>query len=267
MFSTGALRFEKYFFMMIELDLNSWSSKWKFIQNCWPKSVQGRHFTVLKCLRFLFLMLCFFSMRFRLGRLHETFWNSQPNIKWTLCVLYPGLIWWVRFYIHYNIQFHDEFVVFVPSFRRFHYKLSEKNVLSVILFFKIDRYAGGRKHSTSTESSAPSPPSSRIGIFHKTNLFIFHENNFDKAWNRRENWVPNAFLWQNCVLMKVAKLVVRMAQRIVRVLAGYRHGEGPEERRVWGKGSSVLFRLKFCFQSFLRFVNVFFAIEIVFFVQ
>lgn len=33
---------------------------------------------------------------FRAGRLWETFWNSQSNIKYTMVFIYPGLLYYVR---------------------------------------------------------------------------------------------------------------------------------------------------------------------------
>merc|ERR1712206_11395 len=33
---------------------------------------------------------------FRAGRLYETFWNSQSNVKWSVVFLYPGALFWVR---------------------------------------------------------------------------------------------------------------------------------------------------------------------------
>lgn len=31
-----------------------------------------------------------------MGRLYETFWNSQSNVKYTVVFLYPGALFWVR---------------------------------------------------------------------------------------------------------------------------------------------------------------------------
>merc|ERR1712151_820975 len=36
------------------------------------------------------------GLRFRAGRLYETFWNSQSNVKYTVVFLYPGALFWVR---------------------------------------------------------------------------------------------------------------------------------------------------------------------------
>eukprot|EP00747_Dinoflagellata_sp_TGD_P004659 gnl/TRDRNA2_/TRDRNA2_111762_c0_seq1.p1 gnl/TRDRNA2_/TRDRNA2_111762_c0~~gnl/TRDRNA2_/TRDRNA2_111762_c0_seq1.p1 ORF type:complete len:162 (-),score=30.84 gnl/TRDRNA2_/TRDRNA2_111762_c0_seq1:136-621(-) len=36
------------------------------------------------------------GLKFRCGRLYETFWNSQSNVKYTAVILYPGLLFWVR---------------------------------------------------------------------------------------------------------------------------------------------------------------------------
>jgi len=33
---------------------------------------------------------------FSAGRLYETFWNSQSNVKYTVVFLYPGALFWVR---------------------------------------------------------------------------------------------------------------------------------------------------------------------------
>merc|ERR1712107_512171 len=32
----------------------------------------------------------------RAGRLYDTFWNSQIQVKWTAVFLYPGALFWVR---------------------------------------------------------------------------------------------------------------------------------------------------------------------------
>jgi len=34
--------------------------------------------------------------QFRAGRLYETFWNSQSNLKWTMVFLYPGFLYYIR---------------------------------------------------------------------------------------------------------------------------------------------------------------------------
>merc|ERR1719474_2303578 len=36
------------------------------------------------------------GIKFRAGRLYETFWNSQSNVKYTVLFLYPGALFWVR---------------------------------------------------------------------------------------------------------------------------------------------------------------------------
>eukprot|EP00811_Abedinium_folium_P012012 NODE_21130_length_767_cov_10.167188.p1 GENE.NODE_21130_length_767_cov_10.167188~~NODE_21130_length_767_cov_10.167188.p1 ORF type:complete len:150 (-),score=37.15 NODE_21130_length_767_cov_10.167188:247-696(-) len=36
------------------------------------------------------------GVKFRCGRLYETFWNSQSNVKWTAVVFYPAALFWVR---------------------------------------------------------------------------------------------------------------------------------------------------------------------------
>merc|ERR1712194_905161 len=38
----------------------------------------------------------FEGVKFRAGRLYETFWNSQSNVKYTVVFLYPGALFWVR---------------------------------------------------------------------------------------------------------------------------------------------------------------------------
>merc|ERR1712050_470793 len=36
------------------------------------------------------------GIKFRAGRLYETFWNSQSNVKYTVVFLSPGALFWVR---------------------------------------------------------------------------------------------------------------------------------------------------------------------------
>merc|ERR1711972_137687 len=36
------------------------------------------------------------GIKFRMGRLYDTFWNSQIQVKWTAVFLYPGALFWVR---------------------------------------------------------------------------------------------------------------------------------------------------------------------------
>mmetsp|Transcript_56287 Transcript_56287/g.131887 ORF Transcript_56287/g.131887 Transcript_56287/m.131887 type:complete len:151 (-) Transcript_56287:66-518(-) len=52
------------------------------------------------------------GIKFRAGRLYETFWNSQSNIKYTAVLLYPGALFWVRWRAEtqykYNIFIADE---------------------------------------------------------------------------------------------------------------------------------------------------------------
>ena len=36
------------------------------------------------------------GMKFRAGRLYETFWNSQSNLKWGLVVVYPSYLFYIR---------------------------------------------------------------------------------------------------------------------------------------------------------------------------
>eukprot|EP00928_Gymnodinium_smaydae_P007991 TRINITY_DN1286_c0_g1_i1.p1 TRINITY_DN1286_c0_g1~~TRINITY_DN1286_c0_g1_i1.p1 ORF type:complete len:174 (-),score=36.55 TRINITY_DN1286_c0_g1_i1:92-538(-) len=50
--------------------------------------------------------------RFRAGRLYETFWNSQSNVKYTVVFLYPGALFYVRWRAEtqykYNVFIADE---------------------------------------------------------------------------------------------------------------------------------------------------------------
>jgi hypothetical protein len=52
------------------------------------------------------------GVQFRLGRLYETFWFSQSNLKWTLVVLYPAALFYVRWRAEhgykYNVFVADE---------------------------------------------------------------------------------------------------------------------------------------------------------------
>merc|ERR1719252_496944 len=54
------------------------------------------------------------GMKFRAGRLYETFWNSQSNVKYTAVLLYPGALFWVRWRAEtqykYNVFIADEAV-------------------------------------------------------------------------------------------------------------------------------------------------------------
>lgn len=45
------------------------------------------------------------GLQFRLGRLYETFWYSQSNLKWTLVVFYPGLLFWVRWRAEHQYKY------------------------------------------------------------------------------------------------------------------------------------------------------------------
>merc|ERR1711972_703869 len=36
------------------------------------------------------------GIKFRGGRLYETFWNSQSNVKYTMIFLYPGALFYAR---------------------------------------------------------------------------------------------------------------------------------------------------------------------------
>ncbi len=52
------------------------------------------------------------GLRFRMGRLYETFWFSQSNLKWTLVFLYPGALFYIRWRAEhqykYNVYVADE---------------------------------------------------------------------------------------------------------------------------------------------------------------
>merc|ERR1711972_791192 len=54
------------------------------------------------------------GVKFRAGRLYETFWNSQSNVKYTAIFLYPGALFWVRWRAEtqykYNVFVADEAV-------------------------------------------------------------------------------------------------------------------------------------------------------------
>lgn len=53
--------------------------------------------------------------RFRAGRLYETFWFSQSNLKWTLVFLYPGALFYIRWRAEhqykYNVYVADNEVI------------------------------------------------------------------------------------------------------------------------------------------------------------
>ena len=55
------------------------------------------------------------GLRFRAGRLYETFWFSQSNLKWTLVFLYPGALFYVRWRAEhqykYNVYVADKEVI------------------------------------------------------------------------------------------------------------------------------------------------------------
>jgi len=46
------------------------------------------------------------GVKFRAGRLYETFWNSQSNLKYTLVFLYPGALFWVRWRAETQYKYH-----------------------------------------------------------------------------------------------------------------------------------------------------------------
>merc|ERR1711933_115603 len=52
------------------------------------------------------------GVKFRAGRLYETFWNSQSNVKYTVVFLYPGAFFYVRWRAEtmykYNVFVADE---------------------------------------------------------------------------------------------------------------------------------------------------------------
>merc|ERR1712107_705239 len=54
------------------------------------------------------------GIKFRAGRLYETFWNSQSNVKWTVVFLYPGALFYVRWRAEtqykYNVFIADDSV-------------------------------------------------------------------------------------------------------------------------------------------------------------
>jgi hypothetical protein len=42
---------------------------------------------------------------FRAGRLYETFWFSQSNLKWTLVFLYPGALFYIRWRAEHQYKY------------------------------------------------------------------------------------------------------------------------------------------------------------------
>lgn len=46
------------------------------------------------------------GLRFRAGRLYETFWFSQSNLKWTLVFLYPGALFYIRWRAEHEYKYH-----------------------------------------------------------------------------------------------------------------------------------------------------------------
>merc|ERR1712217_982286 len=54
------------------------------------------------------------GIKFRAGRLYETFWNSQSNVKYTMIFLYPGALFYVRWRAEtqykYNVFIADDAV-------------------------------------------------------------------------------------------------------------------------------------------------------------
>merc|ERR1711976_245724 len=52
------------------------------------------------------------GIKFRAGRLYETFWNSQSNVKWTAVFIYPGILFYFRWRAEtkykYNVFIADE---------------------------------------------------------------------------------------------------------------------------------------------------------------
>mmetsp|Transcript_3467 Transcript_3467/g.5088 ORF Transcript_3467/g.5088 Transcript_3467/m.5088 type:complete len:180 (-) Transcript_3467:70-609(-) len=51
------------------------------------------------------------GIKFRAGRLYETFWNSQSNIKYTVVLLYPGAL----FYIRWRAETQYKYNVFIAD--------------------------------------------------------------------------------------------------------------------------------------------------------
>jgi hypothetical protein len=55
------------------------------------------------------------GFKFRAGRLYETFWFSQSNLKWTLVFLYPGALFYIRWRAEhqykYNVYVADKEIV------------------------------------------------------------------------------------------------------------------------------------------------------------
>jgi hypothetical protein len=45
------------------------------------------------------------GIQFRLGRLYETFWYSQSNLKWTLVFIYPGYLFWARWRAEHQYKY------------------------------------------------------------------------------------------------------------------------------------------------------------------
>ena len=45
------------------------------------------------------------GIQFRLGRLYETFWFSQSNLKWTLVVLYPATLFYIRWRAEHGYKY------------------------------------------------------------------------------------------------------------------------------------------------------------------
>merc|ERR1712107_170111 len=54
------------------------------------------------------------GIKFRAGRLYETFWNSQSNVEYTCVFLYPGALFYIRWRAEtqykYNVFIADESV-------------------------------------------------------------------------------------------------------------------------------------------------------------
>ena len=45
------------------------------------------------------------GIQFRIGRLYETFWYSQSNLKWTLVFLYPGALFYIRWRAEHQYKY------------------------------------------------------------------------------------------------------------------------------------------------------------------
>jgi len=46
------------------------------------------------------------GMKFRAGRLYETFWNSQSNLKWGMVVVWPSYLFYIRCRAETQYKYH-----------------------------------------------------------------------------------------------------------------------------------------------------------------